>query len=319
MSKIEHVSGPTPEGFPWDRKEFTKQPDGTYTVSVRAAARMAQCDQSGLGKSLKSGAAETPSKMARHLLAQGVSGEDLATWNEDGIPEPGLALLLEYFAFHAERPSARARQYLRTFSAYGIHKAIDNLLGVKPPKVFEPSQRDILRRASVDSTKAFQATVIEMPTGEKVGAKANLMSKVQGLFQTTLFGEQKATALRRTGIVVEDPKKVSLASFASAPTLMLEALAKDKVAIEMKYRALVANAKGDRVSDASVFGSESVRSVVARLPAEARDLGIPVEQWVTATGHRAVRWHADPSKAELNATQAKRNVARGGQIELFPD
>jgi hypothetical protein len=88
---------------------------------------MVETTQPNLSLSLKSGGNKTPRPLTKYLLAQGVCPDNMSAWCETGIPESQLVFVLEFFAY--ERAKPKAIQYLRTFTALGVHTAIEQLLG----------------------------------------------------------------------------------------------------------------------------------------------------------------------------------------------
>jgi hypothetical protein len=117
------------------QSEFRLDAEGKALVSIRGAARLASVDESSIRSSLHS-AGQKPSKMAEFLMRQALKGADLASWTENGIPDIGLALILEYFAYETQ-PRYRTEQSrlcCRAFSAIGIRAWIHESIGWKKPE-----------------------------------------------------------------------------------------------------------------------------------------------------------------------------------------
>lgn len=60
---------------------------GKATFSIRAVARLANIDFSGLAKTLKTGVELEPSNLATFLIGQGFEGVELSKFSLTGIPD----------------------------------------------------------------------------------------------------------------------------------------------------------------------------------------------------------------------------------------
>lgn len=118
-------------------KEFKVNSDGTSTSSIRGAARLGDIDQSGLSKSLKTGEelnSENYSKLVKFLVIRGFQLEEIAKWGDTGIPDLGVAAILEYYAFEAGRYcTEQAKLAYRAFATIGIRKWVQDIKGWKQP------------------------------------------------------------------------------------------------------------------------------------------------------------------------------------------
>jgi hypothetical protein len=126
----------SPSGDAFDPNQFKHQADGSFRISVRAAAALAGIDDGGLSRSLKSasfqGADEIPLPCARSLLAQGFNPADVAGWGETGgIPEVGLVAVLRHYGFQSASPSRQAADALLAFAAIGINAYLREKLGIE--------------------------------------------------------------------------------------------------------------------------------------------------------------------------------------------
>lgn len=83
------------------KSEIKVNSDGLGFVSIRGAARLCGIDSTGLGKNLKTGADQNPSKLAEHLISKSFKGADQNRWCETGIPDMALSFILTYYAYKA--------------------------------------------------------------------------------------------------------------------------------------------------------------------------------------------------------------------------
>ena len=112
------------------KSELEVDSNGHGKASIRAVSTLAGVDHESIRKALKSGRDLEPSKLAQMLIQQGFSGGDLNGWRTDGIPDRGIATILEYYAFDAGRYcTLQARLVYRSFSAIGIRAWIQDKLG----------------------------------------------------------------------------------------------------------------------------------------------------------------------------------------------
>ena len=115
----------------WDPSQFKLQPDGSFKISIRAMAAMAGIDNTSLGRSLRSAAAENALPCARSLVAQGFDPAAVSVWSETGgIPEDAAPYILEHYGITASSPSEQARAVLLSFSRVGINAYLKERLGL---------------------------------------------------------------------------------------------------------------------------------------------------------------------------------------------
>ena len=96
------------------QSELKVNKQGKAFCSIRGAARLAGVDQSMLVQSLKTREGTNPSKLATILINKGFKHE---VFSETGITDIALAVILEYYAFHAgARCTQQAKNMLVAFN-----------------------------------------------------------------------------------------------------------------------------------------------------------------------------------------------------------
>ena len=129
---------------------------GVGYCSIRGAARIGGIDESSLRESFQS-AGLAPSKLAQRLTAQGFEGAGLAQFSESGIPDIALAIVLEYYAFHAGRYcNGQARAAYLSFGAIGIRTVIQKACG--KPESDQTIAALKLKIAKLEARKAVNIT-----------------------------------------------------------------------------------------------------------------------------------------------------------------
>ena len=104
---------------------------GFYTI--RGTARLAGIDDSGLSKSLATGADSKPSKLSAFLIQQGFEGAELTRWNKSGIPDQAVLHIVEYFAFEAGRfCTQQSLTVFRFLGKIGVRALSHKLTGWQP-------------------------------------------------------------------------------------------------------------------------------------------------------------------------------------------
>ncbi|MCC5633497.1 hypothetical protein LC613_39220 [Nostoc sphaeroides CHAB 2801] len=114
------------------KQEITVDSNGQGKASIRATARLADVQDSSLRRALLS-AALKPSALAQSLIQQGFSPAALETWNE-GIPDMGVAAVIEYYAFDAGRYcKQQARLVCKAFNRIGVRAWMQDITGWTKP------------------------------------------------------------------------------------------------------------------------------------------------------------------------------------------
>jgi hypothetical protein len=109
------------------KQEITVDSNGQGKASIRATARLADVQDSSLRRALLSAALE-PSALAQSLIQQGFSPAALETWNE-GIPDMGVAAVIEYYAFDAGRHcKQQARLVCKAFNRIGVRAWMQDIM-----------------------------------------------------------------------------------------------------------------------------------------------------------------------------------------------
>lgn len=113
------------------KSEFYVNDNGESFCRVRAAARLADVDESSIRESLNSGAGLQPNALAEFLIQQGFEGAGLTNWIRRGIPDIALAYILEYFGYECQQRyrKEQAKKYCRVFRASGIRAWIHEFTG----------------------------------------------------------------------------------------------------------------------------------------------------------------------------------------------
>ncbi|WP_392476480.1 hypothetical protein [Nostoc sp. C110] len=114
------------------KQEITIDSNGHGKASIRATARLADVQDSSLRRALLSAALQ-PSALAQSLIQQGFSLAALETWNQ-GIPDMGVAAVIEYYAFDAGRYcKQQARLVCKAFNRIGVRAWMQDILGWTKP------------------------------------------------------------------------------------------------------------------------------------------------------------------------------------------
>ncbi|MDZ7969958.1 MAG: hypothetical protein RM368_34315 [Nostoc sp. DedSLP03] len=114
------------------KQEITVDSNGQGKASIRATARLADVQDSSLRRALLSAALQ-PSALAQSLIEQGFSPAALETWNE-GIPDMGVAAVIEYYAFDAGRYcKQQARLVCKAFNRIGVRAWMQDIMGWTKP------------------------------------------------------------------------------------------------------------------------------------------------------------------------------------------
>lgn len=124
MSNIIRFSS-TKELLDFIRKDA--KPNGN--LSIRGVARLAKVDN----KSIVNGAEFSSVRLAKHLTAQGIEGAEFFV--ENGFPPNVVIAILDYFANHANKKSAQAKNLILTFGTLGVMEIIKKLQQPQAPQL----------------------------------------------------------------------------------------------------------------------------------------------------------------------------------------
>ncbi|BBD63073.1 hypothetical protein NIES2109_59230 (plasmid) [Nostoc sp. HK-01] len=139
------------------KQEIEVDASGKAKASVRATARLAGVDEKAIRHTLEN-AEQKPSKLAVMLMEQGFQSAELRGWRTDGIPDKAIAIILEYYAFYANRYcNPQARLVCRSFNTIGIRAWIQEKLGwTKPTTANESALTQIQLLAAIAAQMAEQ-------------------------------------------------------------------------------------------------------------------------------------------------------------------
>lgn len=131
------------------KKEIRVDEQGRGFISIRGAARLADVDHAVLVRAFQGGD-QKPSQLARFLIQNGFEGGAQKGWNQSGIPDLALTLILEYYGYEAQERYRReqAKAAYRAFSSMGIRVWMRQTVG------WSEQREPVLERIS---PVAFQA------------------------------------------------------------------------------------------------------------------------------------------------------------------
>jgi hypothetical protein len=127
------------------KEEIEVDSNGNGKASIRATARLVDVQDSSLRRAFLS-AALSPSALAKNVMEQGFDSAALESWSEGGIPDIGLAAILEYYAYDAGRYCKKqARLVCKAFNRIGIRAWMQDIKGwSKPNQHNQPEQSPIV-------------------------------------------------------------------------------------------------------------------------------------------------------------------------------
>lgn len=139
------------------KQEIEVDASGKAKASVRATARLAGVDEKAIRHTLEN-AEQKPSKLAVMLMEHSFQSAELKEWKTNGIPDKAIAIILEYYAFYANRYcNPQARLVCRSFNTIGIRAWIQEKLGwIKPTTANETTMTQIQLLAAIAQQMAEQ-------------------------------------------------------------------------------------------------------------------------------------------------------------------
>ncbi|WP_242062395.1 phage antirepressor KilAC domain-containing protein [Nostoc punctiforme] len=153
------------------KQEITVDSNGHGKASIRATARLADVQDSSLRRALSSAALE-PSVLAKSLIEQGFTPAALETWNQ-GIPDMGVAAVIEYYAFDAGRYcKQQARLVCKAFNRIGVRAWMQDITGWAKPATQQPEQPPKSIAAS------HEAAQLALLVGEFAGLEKSLTAQL---------------------------------------------------------------------------------------------------------------------------------------------
>jgi hypothetical protein len=189
------------------KQEITVDADGQGRASIRATARLADVQDSSLRRALSS-AALSPSVLAKSLIEQGFTPAALETWNQ-GIPDMGVAAVIEYYAFDAGRYcKQQARLVCKAFNRIGVRAWMQDITGWAKSATQQPEQPP---KGIAPSHEAAQLALL---VGEFAGLEKSL---------TAQLAVNAATAVNPVLKPAADELKTAIASTNTAEDAFLNA------------------------------------------------------------------------------------------------
>jgi hypothetical protein len=140
------------------KQEIEVDSNGQGKASIRAAARLANVNDAGLLRSLKTAADISRSKLVERLIYKGFECAEILLWSESGIPDVAVATILHYYGYEAgKRCTTQAKLACEAFESIGVRAWIQDLLGwTKPANPSETAMTQIQLLAAIAQQMAEQ-------------------------------------------------------------------------------------------------------------------------------------------------------------------
>ncbi|MBD2472008.1 hypothetical protein [Nostoc sp. FACHB-145] len=123
------------------KQEITVDSNGQGRASIRATARLADVNDAGLLRSLKTAADNSGSKLVEKLIRKGFEPAEILTWSQSGIPDVAVATILHYYGYEAgKRCSEQARLACEAFESVGVRAWMQDITGWTKPSTQQPEQ-----------------------------------------------------------------------------------------------------------------------------------------------------------------------------------
>jgi hypothetical protein len=191
------------------KQEIQIDANGQGKASVRAAARLANVNDAGLLRSLKTAADISRSKLVERLIYKGFEGAEIKSWSESGIPDVAVATILHYYGYEAgKRCTAQAKLACEAFESIGVRAWIQDLLGwTKPANPSETVMTQIQLLAA-------------MPSATRSGNAQQMAQQEQYLLeqqqqQTEILHRLKAVEVEQDRVNTPCGHKYSVVGFAN--------------------------------------------------------------------------------------------------------
>lgn len=134
-------------------KELRCDREGKGFCSLRGLARMCGVNH----KSWKQGGSLWTAEIDQYLTD---SGFDVGVYNiPDGVPDTIASMVIGFYAEEKQNPTAK--KYSRAFRAYGLRKAIQDIVGYKTPVEKMYSLDMVVRRTPAAWERMFSSSWIE--------------------------------------------------------------------------------------------------------------------------------------------------------------
>jgi hypothetical protein len=133
-------------------KEFRCDEDGNGFSSLRGLARMCGVAQGNWGKSRLKGDVFFTLKIDEYLADGGFCLTDIDLSN--GVPDYLAAEVIGFYAEEQQNPTAK--KYSRAFRAYGLRKAIQDVVGYKPVQSRRLTQSEVVELCILPTPSSWQ-------------------------------------------------------------------------------------------------------------------------------------------------------------------
>jgi hypothetical protein len=140
------------------KQEITVDSNGQGRASIRATARLANVNDAGLLRSLKSAADISRSKLVEKLIRKGFEGAEILSWSQSGIPDVAVAAILHYYGYEAgKRCTEQARLACEAFESIGVRAWMQDITGwTKPATSNETAMTQVQLLAAIAQNLAEQ-------------------------------------------------------------------------------------------------------------------------------------------------------------------
>ncbi|WP_193199946.1 hypothetical protein [Nostoc sp. MG11] len=140
------------------KQEISVDASGRGKASIRATARLAGVDATGLVRSLKTAVDNSGSKLVEKLIRKGFEGVEILDWSQSGIPDVAVAAILHYYGYEAgKRCSLQAKLACEAFESAGVRAWMQDITGwTKPAAPAETAMTQIQLLAAIAKHLAEQ-------------------------------------------------------------------------------------------------------------------------------------------------------------------
>ncbi|YAF99117.1 MAG: hypothetical protein AB3A66_29470 (plasmid) [Nodularia sp. CChRGM 3473] len=140
------------------KQEITVDSNGQGRASIRATARLASIDATGLVRSLKTAVDNSRSKLVEKLIRKGFEGVEILGWSQSGIPDVAVAAILHYYGYEAgKRCTEQARLACEAFESIGVRAWMQDITGwTKPATSNETAMTQVQLLAAIAQQMAEQ-------------------------------------------------------------------------------------------------------------------------------------------------------------------
>ncbi|MBD6621260.1 hypothetical protein FNW02_37630 [Komarekiella sp. 'clone 1'] len=153
--------------------------NGQGKASVRATARLADVNDAGLLRNLRTAADKTHSKLVEKLIRKGFEPAEIWGWSESGIPDIAVATIIHYYGYEAgKRCTLQATLVCEAFESIGVRAWIQDKLGwTKPAAHSETAMTQIQLLAAIAQQMALQ----EQRLLEQQQQQTEILARIQAV------------------------------------------------------------------------------------------------------------------------------------------